>query len=52
MSIYDNGVMYPWEIWVGIALAVIILYFGVRATRKAAHRHERASGSTGSPTRK
>jgi hypothetical protein len=39
MSIYDNGTQYPWEIWVGLIIAGVVLYFVVRATRKADRRH-------------
>lgn len=40
MSIYDNGYQFPWEIWVGLAIAVALLVWGMRISRKADRRHE------------
>lgn len=50
MSIYDNGTQYPWEIWVGLAIAAVVLYLVVRSTRKADRRHTyRMSQAPGAP---
>ncbi len=48
MDIYSPGLIYGWEIWVGIILAVVILYFGIRATRKDTHRRQRNAAMSAS----
>ena len=47
MSYYDNGYQYPWEIWIGLALAALALYLCVRVTRKLDRR--RAAQTSGTP---
>jgi NhaP-type Na+/H+ or K+/H+ antiporter len=39
MSIYDSGYQFPWEIWTGLILAAIILYLGIRSSRRADRKH-------------
>jgi len=46
MSIYDNGTEFPWEIWLGLAIAAVALYLALRVTRKADRRRQARSSST------
>jgi NhaP-type Na+/H+ or K+/H+ antiporter len=39
MSIYDNGYQFAWEIWVGLAIGIALLVWGMRVSRKADRRH-------------
>jgi hypothetical protein len=50
MSYYDNGYQYPWEIWIGLALAALALYLCVRVTRKM-DRRRAAHPASGAPPR-
>jgi hypothetical protein len=56
MSIYDNGTEFAWEIWVGLLIAAVVLYFAVRASRKSDRRHQakyaRATPPPASPPRR
>lgn len=40
MSYYDYGTEFAWEIWVGLILAAIALYFALRASRKSDRCHQ------------
>jgi hypothetical protein len=40
MSYYDFGTEFAWEIWVGLILAAVVLYFALRASRKSERRHQ------------
>lgn len=40
MSIYDNGYQFAWEIWVGLLLAGVVLWLGIRSSRRADRRHQ------------
>ena len=46
MGIYDIGPEFPWEIWIGLAIAAVVLYLAVRTSRKADRRHLHAAGTT------
>ncbi len=52
MSYYDSGYQYPWEIWLGLALAALALYFCVRVSRRMDRRRapHAASGTTPRPS--
>ncbi len=45
MGIYDVGTEFPWEIWVGLAIAAVVLYFALRVSRRADRRHLHATGA-------
>jgi hypothetical protein len=45
MGIYDFGTEFPWEIWVGLAIAAIVLYLAIRTSKRADRRHMHASGT-------
>jgi NhaP-type Na+/H+ or K+/H+ antiporter len=46
MGIYDVGTEFPWEIWVGLLIAAVVLYLAVRTSRRADRRHLHAAGAT------
>ena len=50
MSIYDSGYQFAWEIWLGLILGAVVLYFAIRASRKADRRHQAQSSSRPSAT--
>jgi|GEM_PF-6528938 len=41
MSIYNDGVIYPWEIAIALALTVLLIWFAVRTTHRAERRFQR-----------
>ena len=39
MDIFSYGTIYDWEIVVGLIITGVVLWLGIRATRKSERRH-------------